>query len=191
MKVDISHPSATARNYWLTLRPETGNDEVLLHFLRQDSSSPFDVNEDGDVVVIVPEKESTSVKEPVLFEGNVYRNAKGKLTPRKKRNITPAGMKAIRTAQKKRWAKFRKLGKTPLTKKKGSKKKKVTTVQKNSRLVYRKNVGKAQKSYWNQFTPTQRKEINRLRRVKGEANKQARLNPKPVLITEAPFGVTT
>src|SRR5208282_5647625 len=193
MKVDISHPSAINRNYHLTLQPESGNDQILLHFLRSDIGSPFDINADGDVVVVIPEKEIIT-RPPASYVVTSEQV--------KQRHVTPAGKKAIRKAQKKRWAKFKKLGKTPICKKKTVKKvsKKALQFKKRRKIV---------SSFWARMTPAQRRAEMRRRRTVGEArkqeykyemqrraakrvqNKQARLNPTPdTTATNVPMGVT-
>jgi len=174
MKVDISHPSAMVRNYHLTLQPESGNDQILLHFLRSDIGSPFDINADGDVIVVIPEKEIIT-RPPASYVVTAEQV--------KQRHVAPAGKKAIRKAQKKRWAKFKKLGKTPIAKK--AKRKKYAGKRRSA------ITSKAASGYWSKMNKQQRKYEMQRRAAKGKQNKQARLNPQPADATVVPIGVAT
>lgn len=164
MKVDISHPSAIERQYHLTFKPETGNEEILLHFLLNNDYAPFQVNRDGDAEVIVPENQ------PLPTVHKLHQ-----------RHITKAGKKALRKAQKARWVKFKKLGKTPLAKKKTAKKR---SFLRRSKIV---------SSFWARMSPEQRRVEMHRRRAIGEANKQARLNKEPTgqNATVIPVGVAS
>lgn len=153
MKVDISHPSASKRQYILQLIPETGNEEILLHFLTEDRDTPFYKNSEGDTVVNVREFEMTRDQEvgPII------------VAPAK-RKLSQKGKKAISKAQKARWKKFKKLGKMPLQMKK----------PKTSSQLRIERYSKVTKGFWSKMTPAQRKaEMNRRKRVAAQNRENA------------------
>lgn len=165
MKAQITH---YAPEYVVTLTPECDNELLLLQALNNKQGSPFKWYGEASTLKVL----ETDLKfEGVLGHPGASKSFVDSGKPGTSiRVISKAGKKKIAKAQKKRWAKFRALGKTPL---KPVKKAKKTAAQLRS-----KRNSKASKGYWARMTPAQRKaEVKRRKQVASMKKAQAVVAP--------------